>query len=83
MFHFINTQKRKIWIRLSTVIGVFEDEEGTYTVQCTGSMWTMKWRDARRLIEALERYHGNTENNDPDWWKNGGPNPYDSEQEDS
>ena len=83
MFRFVNTQGRRIWIRLGTVLAIFENEEkdGTFTLQCTGSCWTMHEKDALRLVDRLNEYFRDEEDEDPDWWKHGRSNPLDREED--
>lgn len=82
MFRFINTQGRQIWVKLHTVLSIFENEEmdGTFTLQCTGSTWTMNKSDVMRLL-AKFKGSGTDEADDPDWWKHGRPNPLDREDD--
>lgn len=81
MFRFVNTQGRQVWIKLHTVICIFELDDDAFTVQCVQSLWTMRKVDVVRLLAALESKEEEALGDDPDWWKHGRPNPLDREEE--
>jgi hypothetical protein len=78
MFCFTCTEGKQVWIKLYTVICIIELSPDRYTVQCTQSMWTMNKKDFKRLLRKLRQ----VDQDEDDWWKTGGPNPLDNENDD-
>lgn len=89
IFHFTNFFGRKVWIWLIDVMCVYEgflpeEPQGVYVIGCTSSSWTVSKAVAERLVEKLEEFYRknlHSSHDDGDWWKNGGPNPLDSDEE--
>ena len=85
MFRFINCQGRQAWVKLHTVICIYENEErnGLFTVQTIGSVWTVNKPTVMRLLAKLKAREQAEDDDDPDWWKHGRPNPLDREDDES
>lgn len=83
MFRFVNAQGRQIWVKLNTVIGIYEhvEKDGNFTVQTIGSIWTVNKAVVMRLLTKLKA-RDEDDGDDPDWWKHGRPNPADREDDD-
>ena len=82
MFKFINSKGKPVWVKLSTVICIYQQDDGDYVIQTIGSIWITSERWAFQLLAKLQD-RDTAENNkqDDDWWKHGRPNPLDSEEE--
>ena len=80
MIKFTNGLGETTWILPSTVVAMWIQEGPNYCLACMNTSWTTNKEDFFRILETVQAFRKSVDSSD-DWWKTGGKNPLDGEEE--